>query len=503
MIATFVLLQPGWLAAGFVAAVAASVLLRRRPPRVDAATHVPLGRAVRHGGRALALGAGAALLAAWLVHEDTLVAHVLIGALALAALVWLTIESYRRRPRSVGALTAALLVAIRVVAWVAVVLMVGRPIWRWTVVEWRKPLLVALLDQSNSMSIADRTDADAPAPTRAERANKAIALARSWVARLNEMYDVRVLGLRVGTEPPEGWQIAPRDMLSGVADALRHSGQLRSEDQNPPYAVLLISDGAENVAEAPDVRRAARVLAEQKTALITCGVGPAPGRSPTVDLQPLALPPRIGLRDHLRVHAAARVQGCLRQTVLLELLWDDEVVAEEPTQIVAESQRLTSDFEVAPNTPGVHRLTLRVTLPEVLGAAVYEMSSVLEVTEDRIRVLLLEGAPRTEAAFVLRAWAGDPRLETTPKFLPRNPGRIDSRFTTGAEAWEEYDVVVLGNVPKWRLSSRTLKALADAVTTRGVGLLLAGGPDFYNEGDYDQTTLGDLCPVRLDRKSVV
>jgi hypothetical protein len=61
--------------------------------------------------------------------------------------------------------------------------------------------------------------------------------------------------------------------------------------------------------------------------LLAVGVGPPPGQTPLVELDPLAVPARIGLRDRLRVPVTGRVLGSAGAPVVVDLLWDGEAVS--------------------------------------------------------------------------------------------------------------------------------------------------------------------------------
>ena len=502
MNAAFELLQPVWLAVALVCVAATAVLLRHTPagasgPAGDISETRGERRIVGRGLRSLAAVGAAALVAAWLVHERTPLAHGLLLAAALGGAGWLLFEVYRNRPAGVSKPHARVAAAARLIAWTALMLLIARPVWDWVVLEWQKPLLVVLLDYSRSMGIADVAKDSSERRRRADRVQAAVADARTEIKRLNGLFDVRLHRFGDQTSPVEDWSIVPETPISSLAAGLRYAGELRSGRYEPAATVLLLSDGAENVERASDVRAAASALAAQESALIAFGAGPPPGVTPLVELEPLLVPVRIGLRDRLRVAVRARVQGCAERMLEVEVLWSDTPVSSDVVRIESKDEQLREEYSVAPPAPGPQRLTVRVTLPQKLGGGVFATSTIVEVQEGRVRVLLLEGPPRSEAAFVTRAWASDPQIEVTRRFLLRKTSRLDSRMATGDSAWSDFDVVVLGNVPKWRLTTSTLAALFDAVSERGVGLLLMGGYDFFNGGAFRGGAVEDLCPVAL------
>jgi len=228
---------------------------------------------------------------------------------------------------------------------------------------------------------------------------------------------------------------------------------------------------------------------------VAVGVGPEAGHMPLGELEPLAVPPRVGLRDVLQVRVGARVQGCRESTVAVALLWDDDLVAAREAAVEQAVQPLECNFQVVPPSAGAHRLMARVTLPESLGGHVFTTTTIVDVVADRVRVLYLERVPHPESAFTTRVWRRDARFEVTRQTL----GEVGQDLPARPYDWfTGFDVVVLGRGTH-KLSEAALAALAPAVTERGVGLLLAGGREMLN-GSLDQSPLSALCPTELSTR---
>jgi hypothetical protein len=511
VLATFLLVESTWLVVAFVATAAAATYARlaHRAPRGTTAAGSELRggeeRMLSTNGSGapetrwgalwivLVVGLAALGLGAMLVVAKTPVAHALLLAFSAAAALMLSVESYRGRWMKLGLGRAVFCTLARVAACLVILLMIGRPRWDWVIVEWEKPLLTVLLDQTKSMSIRDGESPEAP--SRAALVNQAIANSRTWIDRLNALYEVRVFGVGQGGELLDDWRVLPRAPVSAIATALRQAGQSRSAHGEPPVAVLLISDGAENVVNPRVVREVATELAAQRTAMLAAGAGPAAELAPAVILDPLIVPGRIGSRDRVRVPVTAQVTGCGGRTVHVALLWGNEQAAERQVRIEQAAQRIGTEFEIRPPSVGLHRLTARVTLPPDLGGESFETSIIVDVRDDRIRVLMLEGQPRNELAFAKRAVGGDPRFEVTQRLLLGETTPQGTAAPPAPPRWADFDVVVLGDVPAKQLGFDALADLADAVRQRGVGLLMAGGRDFYHEGYYSRSELQDVSPV--------
>lgn len=493
-IATLDMTEPGGLALALGGAcVALAVMRKARTGGAPWMRTVPI----------LTVAAGGMLLAGF----GGPAAHALLGMLALAGGGWLTTALYRREAAAVSVGRRSVLMAVRLCAWIVLLTLLARPAWERVEISWDRPVLAVLLDHSSSMAITDQAGSSGPQISRAARANAVMAQARATIDRLDELYDVRLRRFGARLEPTSAWRITPEAPLTALARALRDARELRSAKGQPPRAILIISDGAEKVGDAAAVRQAGEDLASQRLALLAVGVGPEAGQTPLVEFEPLLVPPRVGLRDTLHVPVSGRVQGCRGQILEVEVLWDDRLVAAAPVRIDYEIQHMTPVFDLLSPGPGTHRLLVRVELPAALGGQRFTTSEVVDVAGDPVRVLYVEHLPRTESAFVTRAWRADSNLEVTRHLLfADNSGENAVASEKGfshqrvgrslAESWSDYDVVVLGHV-RPRLTMKAEAALAQAVTRRGVGLLLGGGQELLNSGEYTHTPLGDLSPTHL------
>lgn len=453
-LASFVMTQPAWLA------VAAALLW-------TAAAGGVAERAA--GGRwatGLRVAAGAVisgLTGAVLVVLGGAVAEGLLLAMGVAGGAALAVRRYAREATALSTGGRRAAVALRTAAWLVVLVLVGRPAVDHVRVTFQKPLLAVLLDQSASMAL---TDPGSTAGTRAAQVEAALAATSAARTRLAELYDVRLLGFGSQTAPLSGWVIRPESPLTGLATALETAAELQATDGRSPAAVLIVSDGAENVGDSAGVRSAADALNERRTPLRAVGVGPEPGTTPMVELDPLAVPPRMGGRDRLPVVGVGRVRGCGGQSISVEVCWNDTVVATTELPVGGPDERIAPRFDILPPGPGAHRLSVRATLPATLGGATAESSAIVEVGADWMRVVYVEQGPRTESAFVLRSLRSDPRVEVTPVFL------MDGGDEGGD--WSNADVIIIGRLTQ-PLPPGRAEEVAAAVLERGVGLLLGHG----------------------------
>jgi uncharacterized membrane protein len=72
-----------------------------------------------------------------------------------------------------------------------------------------------------------------------------------------------------------------------------------------------------------------------------------------------------------------------------------------------------------------------------------------------------------------------------------------NEIPTGMAALENYEAVILANVPTTRLTPLRMRALQAYVRDLGGGLVVIGGPDSYAPGGYFQTPLEETLPLEM------
>ncbi len=449
-----------------------------------AAWRIAGARPLAWRGAFAAAGAGGAGALAFVAGTA---AHALLLACTLAAVAWAVVAGGGGAGFAPPARAA--LILGRGLALATLVVLLVQPAAEVRVTRFERPPLPILLDDSRSMSIVDRAADDAVRGSRAERVAGAAAKNRSKLSDLDALYDVQPAGLAGGRADAQ-WRVAPAAALSPLAAALRRSADARSPAGIAPRAVILVSDGGENVESAAAVRSAADELARRGCALLAVGVGPDPARTPAIELEPLAAPAKLRVRERLRVRLAARVRGCAGATVEASVRWSAEHGESVRIALPSADEAIEREFTLLPPALGVYRLTASVRLPAELGGDVSESSALVEVVADRIRVLLVEGGPRPEAGAIARALRGAEEFEVETVFQAAG-GAAPALDTSG------YDVVLLG---LGRAPGRSaLEEISRAIREDGLGLLLAGGRAMWSGGSFRATALEDFSPVALPR----
>jgi uncharacterized membrane protein len=133
---------------------------------------------------------------------------------------------------------------------------------------------------------------------------------------------------------------------------------------------------------------------------------------------------------------------------------------------------------------------------------------VVEIQDDRLPVLYLEGSPRMEYRFLRRAMFRDRdfrlvgllRLASDRFYIQgANPAEayLSKGFPTTAEQLFAFKAVVLGDIEAGYFTPAQLALLEEFVKDRGGGLLMLGGVNSFGLGKYADTPVARMLPVTI------
>ena len=259
-------------------------------------------------------------------------------------------------------------------------------------------------------------------------------------------------------------------------------------------AVVLCSDGRHTTGPLPE--DAARALAARGVKLHALGVGAVKAPS-DICVARLEGPISVFQEETIRLAAHVRGVGFRNRVVNLVLRRGQEVLEERKIKFVREEWR-QEVFEVPANQSGAN-LFLASIEPLEAEALVSNNSAeaLVDVAADKLRVLVIDEEPRWETRYIASLLRRERKMvlderwlrygkgfdESTPA-LPKEPGKLD-----------EYDMVVIGDVPTGRLNDEDQKRLAAYVSDRGGFLVVLAGkkamPQRYLTGP-----VSELLPIR-------
>jgi len=439
-----------------------------------------------------------------------------LALLAVAVAVAAAVFFYRRAPVELKRKTRLTLSALRGVALGLLVAILFHPVLRIPRQEKRDSFVVLLVDDSRSMRIEDehksRADVAGPRLSRLALAKDLLGAPEGdklW-HRLAAISPVQAFAFSGSAKP-----IASVADVRGTGERTNLYAALRQVDSDlrgvPVTAIVLLTDGAANAGGAP--RDMAEELRAKNRPVYCIGLGnPAPPRDYEV----------------LRVHAPHHV----RSNASVDITVDIRVNGfDEPFDVVLRQGKdlLQTLSSVVPEPGrGVYRVRLAFR-PEKKGTFTYTVEVppraeevirdnnrrdfAIQVIDDRLPVLYVEGSPRAEYRFIRRAMLKDKdfriasivRLDGPKKFVLQGAepeDGLDGGYPKSLEHLGRFQAVILGDINADFLSPEQLKITEEFVRRGGGGFLMLGGVNSFNLGKYAGTPVGEILPVVLPAPSV-
>lgn len=359
-------------------------------------------------------------------------------------------------------------------------------------VEWQARLelnemqqWVVLVDDSASMATRDVEQRERFAAALADL--ERLRTAATGTVNL----DVRTFsGAPLGDEPGQGPTL--------FVDAVARAALSRSR----PNRLIILSDGRDS--EGRDLVRLGEDLQARD---IRLSVGLYGDKKNPVDAGITAEPERSAIRLGEELVVRGSVTGSRSQAEEVVTLKEDGKQVSQFTVTPKTERR----FEVRhrPKKKGTHTYALELPGDDIVTQNNSVRFSV-EVVEEKINVLLIEGFPRFEFKLFKTVLEVDPLVnlvsithlpgggvyvQGTP--LHRNPqeGLIGSQ-----EDLFKYDVVILRDLPRGAFrtggdtSESRLQHIVQFVTKRGGGLVVCGGQSVYRAGGYTDSHLAPILP---------
>jgi uncharacterized membrane protein len=421
------------------------------------------------------------------------VAAVLAGLLLVAWLAYRTVPIAPARRSALSALRFATLL------WITLCLM--RPVGRLTGAGLHDAIVPILVDTSRSMGLSD-----ADGERRIDRARAAVE--RELLPAIGPRFHAEVLRFGDRVAASQVSDLSATDRHTSLGAALQ---AVRDRYHGRPVAgIVLVSDGGDN--GSADAASAAAAGAP----IFALGVG---SRTSARDREVVSVTAAESVLTDATVDVAvsAVAHGYGAGPIELRLLENGRAVDLRRARPAADGVPVSEVFHVSPNRDAATVYTIEI--PQAADEIVAENNtrSVLVPAAGRPRrVLLVQGAPGYEHAFLRRAWTGDRGLEIdsvvrkgrddsgAETYYVQAPASRASALLGGYPATREalfaYDVVVMANVDPDLLTAPQLAATRAFVNERGGGLLVLGAREFQRQGLRD-TAIEDVLPLELADKT--
>jgi uncharacterized membrane protein len=422
-------------------------------------------------------------------------------AAALAVLGILALFTYRRVGARTGPADRRVLSAVRAAIVTVLAVCLLRPALLVTTAVPQRNVVGILLDDSQSMQIADDGTTSRGSTLQREFRSAASPV----LSGLEERFQLRVFRFargasRIATGDSLAFRGTRSDLAAALDDARRDLAAL------PLAALILVTDGADNA----DSALTGSLLSLQAAGIPVHTVGLGRERFP-MDLELGRVEaPRFALRgSSVLVEALVRQQGAGADSADLIVEEGGQILAATRFRLPGDGQAASVRMPVPLSRIGSLQLVTRVSgLPGETVARNNTRHALVSVVDREERILYFEGEPRPEFAFLRRAVAEDSNLVVVglqrtaeSKFL--RLGVADSLdlaggFPTGREELFRYRGLILGSVEAAAFTVEQLRMIQDFAGRRGGGVLFLGGRRAFGEGGYRNTPIEELLPVTID-----
>ena len=417
----------------------------------------------------------------------------LLIAAGIGLIAW---ASYARAIGALGRRRHAALVGLRALTLLLLVICLLRPVRVVPPTGDTDAVVPILLDASRSMGLSD-VDGRA-------RLDAARQLLQEMQPALQQRFRTEVWTFGNRLAPLEADSVSATHAHSDLSGALR---ALRERYRERRVAgVLVFSDGGDTGTE-----EAAALVQDGAMPIYAVGLG-----APAVDADLEVIDVSAGevaLAESSVDLTVAAVRRGSAAPFDIRILENGKPIDVRPVTPAADGSPVRAVFTVSP--PRDTAAVYTVEIPSAAGESVIEnnrRSVLLEPPGRRRRILMIEGAPGFEHAFIKRALMTDSGIELDSVVRKGRDARGDATYFVQADgaraprlatgfpqeraALYEYDAVILANLEGDALPRAQLQMLADFVDARGGGLLVFGARSFAQQG-YAGTPLDDVLPLQL------
>ena len=264
--------------------------------------------------------------------------------------------------------------------------------------------------------------------------------------------------------------------ITGMLASLRGNESAR--------ALILLSDGHD--FELMNPAKTGFLSRSRQTPIYAIALGKQ-GKVRDVSTRITSYQPYTYVKQKARIAAALRLIGCELETLQVELVRGDQVVQTKKVQ-AGEEPEVAVGFEVV--EPAIGQFEYEVRVRPVDGEIDRENNvalTYLNVIDQQIQVLFLEGAPYWDTTFLQRSLMRNDKMNVDSivqyakgkaRIVRKKADQKELKIPATAEEWRRYDVIVLGRSIENLLGADALHQLEAYVRDGGGTVIFSRGPAF-------------------------
>ncbi len=433
--------------------------------------------------------------------------HPALAVLAIIVLAAVVYVCYYRNFKALARRKAWLLLALRVTVVVFLFLCILKPVLSYQSIAGEKTRLVFLVDNSQSMTLPVK-DPHGEKP-RIDVAKNLISGPGGLLKPLSKSFALQAFvfsGSAIQHPPDEmSGALDGKGNMTSIMGSLREAAS--KSGSTAPTAAVVLTDGADNSA----VEAGSQALGFPVFAV---GVGSKLSESGIVDILLCApkAPEEAYKNTTVQVDIEVKAVGLKGLTSIPVRLdtAEGEMLAAGKVELSAQKRSESLTLSFIPEAPGIFEYT--VSAQEMQNEHVKEnnrQSFTLHVLDSKLKVVLVDRA-RWEYKYLKMILEQDPNIQFTGavltqknQFTLQGVGRADlvaRGLPADVSEYENWDVVILGELDREAFTSAQLEALKEFVA-QGGGFCALGGRKALGLGGYGGTPLEEILPVALGGRS--
>jgi hypothetical protein len=397
-----------------------------------------------------------------------------LGAILLAA----TFAAYFRIGKSVARKATVLLAILRSLGIAGVLLLLLQPS-RLETIPPPKIYRVTVVGVDTSKSMRQE---DTPAGSRIGAVTSALKSAELLDASGNSA----AVGLRLfkfNEDAEYSTDFKPDGATTRFHTSVQTMlGSLRAGET--AKALLLFTDGHD--FELVNPAKTGFVARQRQTPIFAVAMG-RQGKVRDVSMRITGFQPYTYVKQRSRISAALRCIGIELESVRVELLRDGKVVQSKNVD-TGDASEVAIEFDVIEEKTGQFEYEVRALA--VKNETELDNNSALtflNVIDQQIQVLFLEGAPYWDTTFLQRSLLRNDKMnvDSVVKFtkskartIRKDPKLGPLTIPSNSSEWARYDVIIFGRDIDQILTAPQLRALESHVRDAGGAVIFARGPAF-------------------------
>jgi putative glutamine amidotransferase len=375
-------------------------------------------------------------------------------------------------------------------------------------------IIAVLVDDSRSMAIADSgSDGKQPreaAAVKALRDGVLAGLQKRFQTRVYRLDNKAVRTAGAGAADTEAAGLAgikPVGPATHISDGLR---QLAADTSDLPVgAVVLLSDGAENSdsgAGGMD-RETMNVLRNRRWPVHTVGFGKERAQK-DVEVDDVSVASRAVADSRMVATVRFHQRGYAGSKATLVVRDGEKALVSRDVTLAADGTMQTETIFFHAGDAGAKSFRFEV-MPLTGEESVLNnsLSRPVSVSDDRRKILYVEGEPRWEYKFIRRAEDDDKTvqvvsmLRTTENKIYRqgisDPKELEGGFPVRPEDLFQYSGIIIGSVEAGYFTPTQQELIREFVDRRGGGVLFLGGRFSLSDGGWAGSNITELLPTTL------